>query len=42
MDLEDVKFRRLFVGNLDKDWGESVVQEYFGSLGDVEVPYFVP
>jgi len=36
MDLEDVKFRRLFVGNLDKDWGESVVQEYFGSLGDVE------
>ena len=37
LDLEDVKFRRLFVGSLDRDWDESVVEAYFGSLGDIEV-----
>lgn len=37
LDLEDVKFRRLFVGSLDREWDESVVEAYFGTLGDIEV-----
>ena len=37
IDLEDVKFRRLFVGGLSKDWTESVVESYFRSLGTIEV-----
>jgi len=36
LNLEDVKFRRLFVGSLDKEWTESVIEAYFGSLGDIE------
>ena len=27
LDPQDVKFRRLFVGNLDKEWDESVIQD---------------
>ena len=42
LDPQDVKFRRLFVGNLDKEWDESVIQGYFGSLGDIEVSGFIP
>lgn len=36
IDLEEVKFRRLFVGGLSKDWTESVVESYFRSLGTIE------
>ena len=37
VNLEDVKFRRLFVGNIDHSWEESVISDYFSNIGVVEV-----
>jgi len=36
LDLEDVKFRRLFVGNIDHSWTEEVISDYFGHIGHVQ------
>jgi len=36
LDLEDVKFRRLFVGNIDHSWTEEIIRDYFGHIGRVQ------
>ena len=36
VDLEDVKFRRLFVGNVDQNWTESIITDYFCNIGQVQ------
>ena len=36
VDMEDVKFRRLFVGNVDHGWTEDVISGYFGNIGTVK------
>jgi len=36
VDLEDVKFRRLFVGNIDHNWDDDIIKEYFCNIGSVQ------
>ena len=39
VDLEDVKFRRLFVGNIDHNWDDDIIKEYFCNIGSVQVQF---
>ena len=36
LDAEDVAYRRLFVGNVEKSWSEDVLREYFEQIGDIQ------